>query len=378
MWYELTEEQMHMKGVAEEVARRLPPILQEADEKGVYPVSAIGMMQDAGLLRLLIPKKYGGLEKDLTTSCLCQEELGKFDAGLSNVISDESIPAVILNLYGTEEQKERYLRPTAIEGKKWCSAITEPGAGSDIGSIKTRAVADGDYYTLNGSKTWASLAAMADYFWVVASTNPAKRSRGLTVFIMEKEASGFRIVRDIPKRSWKTFPAVDFTLENVRLPKENMLGQEDAGAKVFFSALNVGRVGIGAQSLGVAEGALAYAKDFAKARVQFDQPVAEFQAVRFMLADMATGIEAMRALTYTAAWLVDHKRPEAEKLCCMVKYFASDMVLKITTDAVQILGAAGLTEDHPVEKMWRDSKAFQIMDGTNEIMRDLVGRMLLR
>jgi len=263
------------------------------------------------------------------------------------------------------------------EKSLWCLAVTEPEVGSDIGSIRTKAVRNGSVYTIDGEKTWASTGGTAGLYVILAMTDPARRIQGLTAFIIGRGTPGLQVGRELPKMGWWTMSTTELSLEGVQVPEENRLGEEGEGYHVFLSALVPGRLGIAAQSLGLAEAAFECARDYARRRVQFGRPIAEFQAIRFMLADMATSIEACRLLTYETARLADRGSDEVEKLSAMAKYFVSDAAMQITTDAVQILGANGYSADYPVERMMRDAKGLQIADGTNQIMRVVVARAIL-
>lgn len=377
MVLEMTDRQSRIREVARKTAAEVVPLISDARPKREFPWSAVRKMQDAGLLRLLVPAEFGGEEADFVSFCLAQYEFAKVDLGLANFISDQGVPSRILRDHGSSVQKARFFPMIVDEKSLWCLAVTEPEAGSDMGSIRTRAVRNGSVYTIDGEKTWASTGGTAGLYVILAMTDPARRIQGLTAFIVGRGTPGLQVGRELPKMGWWTMSTTELSLEGVQVPEENRLGEEGEGYQVFLSALVPGRLGIAAQSLGLAEAAFEYARDYARRRVQFGRPIAEFQAIRFMLVDMATSIEACRLLTYETAQLADRGSDEVEKFSAMAKYFVSDAAMQITTDAVQILGANGYSADYPVERMMRDAKGLQIADGTNQIMRVLVGRAIL-
>lgn len=369
--------QESIRDTAAQVAGQLQPLIEESLARRKFPWDAVRKIQGAGLLRLLVPRESGGQAADFVALCLAQEEVAKVDVGLSNFISDQAVPSNIMRVHGTREQMARFFSTIVDKSGLWCLAVTEPEAGSDLASIRTRAERRGDSYIINGQKSWASTGGVADLYVILATTDPGQRIGGLTAFVVERTSPGFRIGREHPKMGWWTMSTTELALEDVEVASENRIGEEGAGYEVFLTALIPGRLGIAAQSVGLASAAYQYARDYASTRVQFGRPVATFQAIRFMLADMATAIESARLLTYHAAQSADEGSHESEKLSAMAKYFTSDMAMQITVDAVQILGAAGYTTDHPVEKMMRDAKALQIADGTNQIMRVIVARAIL-
>jgi alkylation response protein AidB-like acyl-CoA dehydrogenase len=260
----------------------------------------------------------------------------------------------------------------------WCVAATEPDTGSDFAGIRTTAVKKGSKYVIDGRKTWASTGGTAQLYLVFASTDPAKKMGGISAFVVERDTPGFKIGRELPKLGWHTMSTTELSFENVEVSEENRVGEEGDGFKLFLSALVPGRLGIAAQGLGCAQAAFEYARDYTKQRKQFGRSVSDFQAVRFMLADMATHIQASDCLTYHTARVADAGgNEEVEKLAAMAKYYVSDIAMKTTVDALQLLGAAGYCSDHPVERMMRDAKGLQIADGTNQIMRIVVAKSLL-
>jgi butyryl-CoA dehydrogenase len=379
MWYQITEEQKKWQEIGKRLAKQIEPIAREIDAKGGFPHEATRILRDAGLLRMLISKKYGGEETDITSHCLAIEELTKGDLGLANWVGEQNIPR-ILEQVGTEEQKNKYIPATINERKMWCMSATEKSVGSDLGMIETRAIRDKDNYIINGKKVWATTGGYADFFIIFTTTDPTKKIKGLTAFIVEKGTPGFEIGREHVKMGWRTQSTTELSLKDVRVPIQNRLGEEGGGFNVFVRMINIGRLLIGVQGLGLSEAAMEYVANYAKQRIQFGHPIAEFEGIRFMIADMASEIEASRALVYTTAWLMDKKNtgdPEVTKLAAMSKYTVSDFAMKITTDAVQILGATGYSNEHPVEKMMRDAKGLQLADGSNQIMRTVVAASVL-
>ena len=379
MWYFLTEEEKRIQETAQEVAKEIAPLASEFELKGGgmgFNWEAIRKLQKAGLFDLHIPKKYGGSEANFVAFCLAQEEVAKVDLGMSNCIAHEAVPPNLLLKFGTEKQLDYYLQKQ-VEGDLWGVCATEPQGGSDMANIQTKATYSNGKYILNGTKSWAMNCDVANRFVVWTSTDPEKGIRGLSTFIVERDTPGVTLGEEYKKLGWSGTTAMDLVLENVEIPEENRIGNEGDGFKVFLAGLNPGRLGIAAQSLGLAEGAYSYALDYANNRIEFGKPITQFQAIRFMLADMSMAIESGRALVYTTAKLIDEGHPDAARLTATAKCQLSDMAVKVTNDAIQILGGAGYISDHPVEKMMRDAVAMRIGDGTNGIMRLIVSDILL-
>ena len=296
---------------------------------------------------------------------------------LCHVLVKRSYHRAPLVIGGTPEQKEKYI-PRMARGEIISAiAITEPGAGSDVAGITTRAVLDGDEYVINGSKCFISLGDSAAIINVLAKTDPSKGARGMTFFLVEAGTTGFSIGKVESKMGVDALHACELIFQDCRIPRSNLVGKEGDGFKIAMEALDPGRVTVGAQGVGIAQGALDYAVDYAKRRVQFNQPIAEFQGIQFMVADMATAVEASRQLVFRAAYAIDEKEKDRSRLAAMSKYFASDTCMKVTTDAVQILGGYGYMKDYPLERMMREAKFLQIYEGTNQIQRIVVARSLL-
>jgi alkylation response protein AidB-like acyl-CoA dehydrogenase len=378
MWYFLSDEEKRIQETAREVAGKIADAASKHDLKtsNNANLESIRLLQEKKLLALHVPKEYGGEGTNFVAWCLAQEEICKVDVGVGNCISHEAVMSNILVKLGSKAQAEYYLRKQ-VAGDLWGVCVTEPQGGSDMGNIQTKANKRNGKYVLNGKKSWVLNGDVADRHAVWAATDPAKKIKGLSLFIIEKNTPGLTVGKPYVKSSWKGISCADLTLENIEVPEENRIGAEGDGLKAFLCGLNPGRVGIAAQALGLAEGAYGYAVDYATKRIEFDRPIANFQSISFMLADMATAIETSRALVYTTARLIDANHPDADKLTAMAKYQVSDMAVNVTSDAVQILGATGLTADHPIDRMQRDAHGLRIADGTNGIMRLIVSGMVI-
>jgi butyryl-CoA dehydrogenase len=334
-------------------------------------------MAEIGLTGIPWPEKYGGAEMDYLAYVIAVEELSRVCASTGVCLSAHtSLACWPIYKFGTEEQKMKYLKPMA-EGK-WLGAyaLTEPGSGSDAAGMRTTAKKDGDSYILNGNKVFITNGGPAEVYVVFALTDPEKRSRGITAFIVEKGTPGFRIGKKEKKLGIRASTTVELIFEDCRIPAENRLGEEGFGFKIAMMTLDGGRNGIAAQAVGIAQGAYELARDYALQRKQFGKPIAEQQAIQFKLADMATKIEAARLLTYQAAWLESQGLPYG-KASAMSKVFASDTAMQVTTEAVQIFGGYGFIREYPVERYMRDAKITQIYEGTNEIQRLVIARHIL-
>ncbi len=379
MDYFLTEEQQMIKDVARRIAEEVvKPIRAELDEKAEFPHEAIKAIAEADLFRIFIPEEYEGLGMGAMELCIAVEELSRVCLGVSTSYAANALGTYPILLFGNEEQKKRYL-PDIASGKRLVAfALTEPNAGSDAGGIQTTATREGDYYVLNGIKQWITNAGEADIYTVIALTDRTKGARGASAFIVEKGMEGFSFGKKENKMGIRASVTKELIFENCRVPKENLLGREGMGFIVAMKTLDQSRIGVGAQGVGVAQGAFEEALKFAKQRVQFGKPVISFQAVQHMLADMATQIEAARALVYSVARYIDSGAKNISKASAMAKVFATDVAMKVTTDAVQVMGGAGYMKEYPVEKMMRDAKILQIYEGTNQIQRNVIGQELIK
>ena len=339
------------------------------------------VLENEGLLRLYIPKDMGGEGADILSLVLAQEEVAKVDGGYANIISHEACAYAIFTHSRDAELRERAVQRMA-EGALTCIAITEPDTGADLAQMKTEARRDGDGWIINGHKRVASLAGAARMFLVFALTDPSKGTRGISAFVMDEGTSGLSVGEVDDLMGFRQLPPADVHLDNVRVSQSQLLGEEGGAFKIFAQALNMGRLGGGTQALGIAQGAFEHALTYAKKRKTFGKPLIEHQAIQFSLAEMATQIEASRALIYQVArWMdaaEDITSREAAKLCAMVKSQASDMAMKVTIDAVQVFGAYGNYRENHVERLMRDAKVTQLVDGPNELMKMRIGHALIR
>ena len=376
MQFKLSEEHEMLKKMVRDFAEEvIAPSAAERDEEARFDRTHFEQMAELGLTGVPWPEEYGGAGMDYLAYCIVVEELSRVDASVGVTISAHtSLAGWPLYKFGTEEQKQKYLRPMA-EGKKiGAYGLTEPASGSDAGGMKTVAKEDGDHYIINGSKIFITNGGLADIYVVFALTDPNDR-RSTTAFIVESDFEGFSVGKKEDKMGIRSSPTTEIIFENCRVPKENILGEVGDGFKIAMKTLDGGRNGIAAQAVGNAQGALDAAVAYASERVQFGKPIIENQGVGFTLADMATATEASRLLTYQAAWLEGEGLPYG-KASAMAKLMAGDTAMKVTTDAVQVFGGYGYTKDYPVERFMRDAKITQIYEGTQEIQRMVISRML--
>jgi len=379
MNFRLTEEQEMLRKMIRDFAEtHVAPSAGERDEEERFDRAIFEQMAELGLTGIPWPEKYGGAGADYLSYVLAVEELSRVDASIGVTLSAHvSLASWPIYKFGTEEQKQKFLRPLA-EGKKMGAyCLTEPGSGSDAAGMRTTAVRDGDHYILNGSKIFITNAGEAEIYIVFAVTDPALKHKGVTAFIVEKGMPGFTMGKKEKKLGIRSSLTLAVNFEDVRVPVENRLGEEGQGFKIAMMTLDGGRNGIAAQALGIAQGAFDHALAYAKERVQFGKPIAALQAIQFKLADMATKIEAARLLTYQAAWLEDQGLPYG-KASAMSKVFAGDIAMEVTTEAVQVFGGYGYTREYPVERFMRDAKITQIYEGTNEIQRVVISNYLLK
>ncbi|MDI1472233.1 MAG: acyl-CoA dehydrogenase family protein [Thermodesulfovibrio sp.] len=379
MDYLLTEDQKMIKDLARQIAEEhVLPVRAELDETGEFPWEIMKILAQADMFRVFIPEEYGGLGTGALELCLVVEELSRVCLGVSTTYAANALGTYPILLFGTEEQKKKYL-PDIADGKRLVAfALTEPNAGSDAGGIQTTAVKDGDYYILNGRKQWITNGGEAEIYTVIALTDKSKGARGASAFIVEKGTPGFSFGKKENKMGIRASATRELIFEDCRIPKENILGKEGMGFIVAMKTLDQSRVGVGAQGVGVAQGAFEEAAKFAKQRIQFGQPVISFQAVQHMLADMAIQIEAARAIVYSVARYIDSGAKDITKASAMAKTFATDVAMKVTVDAVQVMGGSGYMKDYPVEKMMRDAKILQIYEGTNQIQRNVIGQAIIK
>jgi butyryl-CoA dehydrogenase len=375
---ELNAEQRLLRDTVREFARdRIAPIARRHDESGEFPEGTVREMAALGLFGIPFPEEYGGAGADALSLVLVVEELAKVDASHSITVgAHTSLGASPIHDFGTPEQKVRYLTPLASGETLGAFGLTEATSGSDAAHMSTTAVRNGDDWVLNGTKVFITNAGVAETFVVAAVTDPGQGARGISLFILEKGWDGLRPGKKEDKLGWRASDTRELALENVEVRAENLLGVEGHGFEQCLHTLNGGRIGIAAHALGIAEGAYEAARTYALEREQFGRPIAEFQAIRFMLADMATGIEAGRHLTYHAARLKDAGRPY-KLAAAQAKLFCSEFAMRTTIQAVQIHGGNGYTRDYPVERMMRDAKVTEIGEGTSEIQRVVIAREIL-
>ena len=379
MEYGFTEEQKEIIELTRKIGKeRVLPVRAELDESETFPWDIIKILADAGLFGVYIPEEYGGLGFGNLENCLAVEELSKVCIGVSVSFAASGLGCYPILLYGSEEQKKHYL-PIIASGKKLAAfGITESAAGSDAASIRTTAVKDGNEYILNGVKQWITNGGEAEIYSVIAITVKTKGPRGASAFIVEKDTPGFTFGKIEKKLGIRSSATRDRVFEDCRIPKENLIAREGMGFIVAMKTFDQTRPGIAAQVVGLAQGALDAAVEYARERETFGKPIIAHQAVQHMLADMATQIEAARALTYLSARTADTRSKDLPKVSAMSKLFATDVAMKVTTDVVQIFGGYGYMREYPVEKMMRDAKILQIYEGTNQIQRNVIGQHLIK
>jgi alkylation response protein AidB-like acyl-CoA dehydrogenase len=375
----LTEEQKLIQEKAREFARKeLEPIASKLDELGKPPIEQFRKLGELGFLGFMVPEEYGGSKTDTVSYVLVIEELSRACASTGIMVAiQNSLVCQPIALFGTEEQKRRYL-PGLASGKAiGAFALTEPEAGSDAASIRTRAVRDGDYYVISGLKHFITNGSIADVVIVFATVDPSLRHKGITAFIVEKGTPGFRPGRDENKMGIRATNTSELIFEECRVPASNRLGQEGEGFKIALMMLDSGRIGVAAQAVGIARRAYEEALKYAKSRQQFGQPIAQFQAIQWMLVDMATRIEAARLLTIKAALKKDAGE-RYTKEAAMAKLFASETAVWVTDRAIQIHGGYGYMKEYVVERLYRDAKITEIYEGTNEIQRLVIANQILQ
>lgn len=379
MHFKLSEEHEMLREMIREFAKNeVAPTAEERDEKERFDREIFNKMAELGLTGIPWEEKYGGAGMDYLAYCIAVEELSRVCASTGVTLSAHtSLCSWPIYKFGTEEQKQKYLRPLA-EGKKiGAYGLTEAGAGSDAGGMRTTAKLEGDHYVLNGSKIFITNGGVADIYVVFAITDKEQKTKGITAFIVESTFEGFSTGKKERKMGIRSSPTTEIIFEQCKVPKENILGNLGEGFKIAMMTLDGGRNGIAAQAVGIAQGAFDVATNYAKERIQFGKPIAVQQGVGFKLADMATEIEASRLLTYQAAWLESNHLPYGKE-SAMSKLFAGDTAMKVTTEAVQVLGGYGFTKDYPVERYMRDAKITQIYEGTQEIQKLVISRMVTK
>lgn len=380
MDYFFTEEQKMLRDLARKIAEeKVIPVRAELDEKEEFPWEMMRICAEAGLFGVSLPEQYGGFGGGVLENCIVVEELSRACVGVSVSFAGSGLGAYPILLYGTEEQKKRYL-PDIASGKRLAAfGATEANAGSDVAAMQTTARRDGDGYVLNGTKQWITNGGEAEIYSVFAVTDKGKGPRGISGFIVEKGTKGFSFGKKEKKMGIRASATRELVFEDCWIPKENLIGgREGLGLIMILKTFDMTRPAIGAQAVGLAQGAFEAAARYTRQRVQFGQRIISFQAVQHMLADMATQIEAARALVYAVARYIDSNPRSFSKESAMTKLFASDVAMRVATDAVQLLGGYGYMRDFPVEKMMRDAKILQIYEGTNQIQRNNIAIELVK
>ncbi|MCX4811524.1 MULTISPECIES: acyl-CoA dehydrogenase [unclassified Streptomyces] len=355
---------------------KIAPYAAAVDEESRFPQEALDALVANDLHAVHVPEEYGGTGADALATVIVIEEVARVCASSSLIPAVNKLGSLPVILSGSEDLKKRYMTPLAKGDAMFSYALSEPDAGSDAAGMKTKAVRDGDHYVLNGVKRWITNAGVSEYYTVMAVTDPEKRSKGISAFVVEKSDEGVSFGAPEKKLGIKGSPTREVYLDNVRIPADRMIGAEGTGFATAMKTLDHTRITIAAQALGIAQGALDYAKGYVKERKQFGKPIADFQGIQFMLADMAMKIEAARALTYQAAAASERGDKNLTFQGAAAKCFASDVAMEVTVDAVQLLGGYGYTRDYPVERMMRDAKITQIYEGTNQVQRIVMARNL--
>ncbi len=379
MDYLLTEEQIMLRDLCREVAEeKIKPVAAKYDREEKFPWEIVKILAQSDLCGVYIPEEYGGMGGGILELCITAEELSRGCAGIALSFAGTALGTDPILLFGNEDQKKKYL-PDIASGKKLAAyGITEPAAGSDVSAMQTTAKKEGDYYVLNGTKHFITNGGEAEIYTIVAMTDKSKGTRGASVFIVEKDTPGFTFGKKEEKLGIRASSTRELIFTDCRIPKENLLGREGQGFLIAMRTFDMSRPGIGAQAVGIAQGAFDAALKYATERVQFGKSIASFQGLQFMLADMATQIEAARALVYSAARQIDAGVKDVTMQSSMAKMFASDVAMQVTTDAVQIFGGYGYINEYPVEKMMRDAKITQIYEGTNQIQRSIIALNLIK
>jgi alkylation response protein AidB-like acyl-CoA dehydrogenase len=377
--YRLPEDHETIRAAVREVCEaRVAPHAAEADETGEFPKASYDALRSSDFHAPHIPAEYGGAGADALATAIVIEEVARACASSSLIPAVNKLGTLPLLLAGSAGLKQRYLSPVAAGDAMFSYCLSEPEAGSDAASMTTRAVRDGDHWLLNGVKRWITNAGVSEYYTVFAATDPAARNRGISAFVVEKSDPGVSFGAPEKKLGIKGSPTREVYFDNVRLPADRMIGAEGTGFATAMHTLDHTRVTIAAQAVGIAQGALDFARGYVKERKQFGKPIADFQGVQFMLADMGMKLEAARQMTYVAAGKSERGDADLTYFGAAAKCFASDAAMEITTDAVQLLGGYGYTRDYPVERMMRDAKITQIYEGTNQVQRIVMARELLK
>ena len=366
-----------IRDLAAQIAKeKVRPVRAKLDEQEEFPWDIMKILAQADLFGLYIPEEYGGLGGGIFENCLAVEQLGQACIGIATTFAASGLGAYPILLYGSEGMKRKYLPQIANGSRLAAFGLTEPGAGSDVSGIRTVAVKDGDHYVLNGSKQWITNGGEAEIYSVLAITDRAKGARGGSFFVVEKGDPGFLFGKKEKKLGIRASATRELIFQDCRIPKDRLVGKEGLGFIIAMKTFDKSRPGIGALGVGLSQGALDIAVEYARKRVQFDKPIISFQAIQHKLANMAIQTEAARSLIYSVARYMDTDPADASKMAAMCKVFAGDTAMQVATEAVQVLGGYGYMQDYPVEKMMRDAKILQIYEGTNEIQRNIIGQEL--
>ncbi len=378
--YKLTEEQEMLRDLCRQIAEeKIKPMSQELDEKEEFPTEIIKTLAQSDLFGITIPEEYGGMGGGLMDLIIATEEIARIDGGVATCYAASFLGMIPIMISGTEEQKKKYL-PKIASGEALCAfGLTEPEAGSDASAVKTFAKKDGDNYILNGTKHFITNGGDADVYTIIAATDKNKGPRGISAFILEKGMDGFTFGKKEEKLGIRASTTRELIFNDVKVPKENLLGgKEGIGFIATMKTFDHSRPGVAAQALGIAQGALELATSYAHTRVQFGKSITSFQGMQWMLADMATKVEAARALVYSVAAMIDRGEKNVSTASAMAKMYASDVAMEVTTDAVQVYGGFGYCRDYPVEKHMRDAKITQIYEGTNQIQKSIIALGLIK
>ncbi len=370
---------MMIQELARQIAKeKIQPIAAELDKSGEFPSQIMEVLAQSDLFGIFVEEKYGGSGGGVLELVIATEELSKACGGIAVCYAASALGTYPIILFGSEAQKQKYL-PDLASGKKIAAfGLTEPNAGSDAGGLETTAKKEGDFYILNGTKHFITNGEVADIYTVVAMTDKNKGSRGASTFIVEKGTPGFSFGKKEDKMGIRASATSELIFNDCKIPQENLLGKEGFGFIIAMRTFDKSRPGVAAQALGIAQGALDLTVNYAHQRIQFGKPISSFQGIQFMLADIATEIEAARALIYAAARTIDGGEKNIAKFSAMTKLFASDVAMKVTTDCVQIFGGYGYMRDYPIEKFMRDAKITQIYEGTNQIQREIIASNLIK
>lgn len=376
--FQLSDEQRMIRDLARDFAEKeILPLAEEYDQSGEFPWPVVRKAQETEMMNLNVPEEYGGPELGVLEECIVNEELAYACSGIHTALMLNSMAAWPILLAGSEEQKQAYLPRLTERGELAAYALTEPDAGSDVAGIKSRAIRKGDEYILNGSKAWLTNSPVSSFYVVFAKTDPEARHKGISCFVVDREWEGVTVGDPLHKLGQHAAHTGELFFEEVRIPASNRLGEEGEGFMITMRVFDRTRPAVSAAAVGVARRALDEAVKYATERTAFGKPIGHQQGVSFILADMATAVEASRLLVWQAAWLVDNGFSNA-KQAAFAKLFAADAVMQATVDAVQVFGGNGYSREYPVEKLMRDAKIYQIFEGTSQIQRVIIGRELLR